>query len=126
MIARATAEAIIDWDIKNDKVVWGEGFQTIFGYDLSKYDNHLWSNNIHSEDKERVLEDLFKTVEDPTKEYFTTNFRFLKANRDSTNVQYRGIFIRDRNGKATRAIAAMIDLTDTLNRIHKIEQQIRC
>ena len=123
MIARATAEAIIDWDIKNDKVVLGEGFQTIFGYDLSKYDNHLWSNNIHPEDKERVLEDLFKTVEDPTKEYFTTIFRFLKANRDSTNVQYRGIFIRDRNGKATRAIAAMIDLTDTLNRIHKIEQQ---
>ena len=123
IITRATTEAIIDWDIKNDKVVWGEGFSTIFGYDLSVYDNYLWSNNIHPCDKEKVLEDLYKTIEDPTQEYFTAEFRFLKANGAITFVQHKGIFIRDANGKATRALAAMIDLTDTLNRIRKIEKQ---
>jgi len=123
MYTRATTEAIIDWDIKNDTTIWGEGFQTIFGYDLSKDDNELWSNNIHPEDKEKVLTDLFKAIEDPDKEYFNAEFRFLKANRTITYVQYRGVFIRDANGKATRELAAMIDVTDTLNRIRKIEQQ---
>ena len=123
IITRASTEAIIDWDIKNDKVVWGEGFSTIFGYDLSVYDNYLWSNNIHPCDKEKVLEDLYKTIEDPTQEYFNAEFRFLKANGAITFVQHKGIFIRDANGKATRALAAMIDLTDTLNRIRKIEKQ---
>ena len=123
IIARATTEAIIDWDIKNDKTIWGEGFSTIFGYDLTVYDNYLWSNNIHPEDKEKVLEDLYKTIEDPTKEYFNSEFRFLKANGAITYVQHKGIFIRDANGKATRALGAMIDETETLNRIRKIEQQ---
>ncbi len=123
IITRATNEAIIDWDIKNDKTIWGEGFSTIFGYDLTEYDNHLWSKNIHLEDSKRILDDLNKALEDPTKEYFNAEFRFLKANGAITCVQHKGIFIRDANGKATRALGAMIDLTDTLNRIRKIEQQ---
>ena len=123
IITRTTNEAIIDWDIKNDTTIWGEGFSTIFGYDLSEYDNYLWSKNIHPEDRERILDDLNKALEDPTQEYFNANFRFLKANGAITCVQHKGIFIRDVNGKATRALGAMIDLTDTLSRIRKIEQQ---
>lgn len=123
MIAKATIEAIVDWDIKNDTVIWGEGFQTIFGYDLSIYDNHLWSNNIHPDDKEKVLTNLNNAIKDPTKEYFTAEFRFLKANRDIAYVQHKGIFIRDANGKATRSLAAMIDLSETLDRLRKIESQ---
>jgi light-regulated signal transduction histidine kinase (bacteriophytochrome) len=38
-------------------------------------------------------------------------------------MQHRGVLIRDTNGKAIRAIGAMIDLTDTLERIRKIEIQ---
>lgn len=123
IIAKATVEAIVDWDIKNDKVIWGEGFHTLFGYDLSVYDNYLWSNNIYPEDRESVINDLNKVLEDPTKEYFNAEFRFLKANREVTYVQHKGIIIRDSNGKAVRALAAMIDLTETLNRLNKIETQ---
>ena len=123
IITRATNEAIIDWDIKNDTTIWGEGFSTIFGYDLSEYDNYLWSKNIHPEDSGRILDNLNKALENPAQEYFNADFRFLKADGAITCVQHKGIFIRDANGKATRALGAMIDLTDTLNRIRKIEQQ---
>ena len=123
ILARATVEAIIDWDIKNDTVMWGEGFQTMLGYDLSNSDKYLWSNNIHPEDREKVLEELHRTLEDPAKQYFNAEFRFLKANGDVAFVQNKGIFIRDVNGKATRALGAMIDLTETLERMRKIELQ---
>ncbi|PQJ12238.1 hypothetical protein CJD36_000315 [Flavipsychrobacter stenotrophus] len=123
MLASATVEAIIDWDIENDTVIWGEGFQTLFGYDLSTYDNHLWSNNIHPDDREKVLADLQATLADPTKFYFNAEFGFLKANGDIAYVQHRGLFIRDANGKATRALAAMIDLTESLDKMRKIESQ---
>lgn len=123
IIAKATIEAIIDWDIKNDTVIWGEGFQSIFGYDLSVYDNYLWSNNIHPEDRDKVLENLNTILEDPTKEIFTSEFRFLKANREISYVQHKGIILRDANGKATRGLAAMIDLTETQERLRKIESQ---
>ena len=123
MLASATVEAIIDWDIENDTVIWGEGFQTLFGYDLSIYDNHLWSKNIHPDDREKVLTDLHATLNDPTKFYFNAEFGFLKANRDIAYVQHRGLFIRDADGKATRALAAMIDLTESLEKMRKIESQ---
>jgi PAS domain S-box-containing protein len=123
IIAKATIEAIIDWDIKNDTVIWGEGFQSIFGYDLSIYDNYLWSNNIHPDDREKVLADLNTMLEDPTKEIFTSEFRFLKANREISYVQHKGIIIRDANGKPIRGLGAMIDLTETQERLRKIESQ---
>ena len=125
MLAKATVESIIDWDIQNDKVIWGEGFNTVLGYDLTKYDNYLWSENIHPDDKERVLNDLHKTLKDPTKEYFNAEFRFLKANRDVVCVQHKGLFIRNAKGEATRALAAMTDLTESQDRLRKIEMQNR-
>jgi PAS domain S-box-containing protein len=123
IITKATIEAIMDWDIVNDTVIWGEGFNSIFGYDISVNNNNLWSNNIHPEDREKVLKDLNNTQNDPSKEYFSAEFRFLKANGTVCYVKHKGIFIRDKNGKAIRELAAMIDITETLEKLHKIETQ---
>jgi PAS domain S-box-containing protein len=123
ILAKATVEAIIDWDIKNHTVFWGEGFHTLLGYDLSENNDKLWSNNIHPEDRERVLNNLNGILEDPAKEYFISEYRFLKANGDVAFVQHKGILIRDKSGKATRIVAAMIDLTEALSRLNKIENQ---
>ncbi len=125
MLTKATVEAIIDWDIQNNEVMWGEGFQTMLGYDLRENDFNLWSKNIHADDRKRVLSELSKTMSDPTKQYFNAEFRFLKANGDITYVQHRGIFIRDAKGRAIRALGAMIDLTEALDKIRKIESQDR-
>jgi len=123
IIAKATVEAIMDWDIVNDTVLWGDGFNSIFGYDLSTYNNNLWSDNIYPDDKEKVLADLYKTLNDSTKENFSAEFRFLKANGAITYVKHKGILIRDENGKAIRQLAAMIDITADLEKLHKIENQ---
>jgi len=123
MLAKATVEAIIDWDILNNEVTWGDGFHTLLGYDLSKSNSRLWSNNIHPDDREKILKDLNTTIADPTKQYFNAEFRFLKANGDIVFVQHKGIFIRDGKGKATRALGAMIDLTEVLEKMRKIEWQ---
>ena len=123
MLARATVEVIIDWDIDNNKVMWGEGFHTMLGYDLDNSDIHLWANNIHPEDRDLILEDLNNTINDSTKEFFNAEFRFLKANGEITFMQHRGIFIRNAEGKATRALGAMIDLSETLEKLQKIELQ---
>jgi PAS domain S-box-containing protein len=123
ILTKATVEAIIDWDIKNNTVLWGEGFHTLLGYDLTTSQNDLWSKNIHPDDRSKVLHDLNQTLEDPTQHNFNAEFRFIKANGDVAIMQHRGVLIRDTNGKAIRAIGAMIDLTDTLERIRKIEIQ---
>lgn len=123
ILSKATVEVIIDWDIKNKKVIWGEGFNTILGYNINESDDTLWINNIYPEDKEKVLQELSNILHDPKKQNFNAEFRFLKANGNVVYMQHRGIFIRDANGKAIRAVAAMIDLTETIEKLKKIETQ---
>lgn len=123
LLTKATVEAIIDWDIKNDTVFWGEGFSTMLGFDLSKNDKLLWVNNIHPDDKKRVLLSLYRSLKDVGKLTFNEEFRFLKADGQVSFMQHRGVFVRDAQGVATRALGAMIDLTETLNRMQRIERQ---
>lgn len=123
ILTKATIEAIIDWDITHNTVLWGEGFHTLLGYDLTTSQNDLWSKNIHPEDRNKVLHDLNITLEDPLQHNFNAEFRFMKANGTIAFMQHRGVLLRDSNGKAIRAIGAMIDLTDTLERMRQIEQQ---
>lgn len=123
LLTKATIEAIIDWDIDTNTIFWGDGFHSLLGYDLSKADNRLWVRNIHPEDRRKVVSDLNRTLKDPTKQNFNAEFRFLKANRDIAYVQHRSVLIRDCNGKVTRVLGAMIDLTETLERMRKIELQ---
>ena len=95
----------------------------MLGYDINHTDNRLWAKNIHPDDKQRVLSELNETILNPEKSHFNADFRFLKASKEVTHVQLRGIFIRNEQGKATRALGAMIDLTEALEKMRKIELQ---
>ncbi len=123
LLMKASREALIDWDIVRDVTIWGDGFATIFGYDLSVYDNYLWSGNIHPEDREQVLKDLEETLANPLKKVFYADFRYLKANREVTYVQHRGLIVRDKNGKPVRAVGSLLDMTEVVERNIKIENQ---
>lgn len=122
LVLEATNESIIDWDIVNDVTIWGKGFEKNFGYDTSAHNNYLWSNNIHPNDRERVLTSLEETLKDSSKRYFDAEFAFLKANREVAYVQHRGIILRNTRGKAIRAIGAMIDVTELKEKISEIER----
>jgi len=123
LVMKATQEAIVDWDIVNDETIWGDGFHAMFGYDLTEYKNDLWSSNIHPDDKDRVLSHLQETVNNPGKLHFEADFKFVKADKSISYVKHRGIFLRNSEGVAVRAVGSMIDLTDAVLRTRKIEQQ---
>ncbi|MEY2630850.1 MAG: hypothetical protein RLZZ469_1747 [Bacteroidota bacterium] len=123
ILAKATVEAIIDWDHINDTIFFGEGFNTMFGYEAGMADKNLWLKNIHSDDSERVIKDLKKAIKNSKKELFNTDYRFVKANGEIAYIQHKGIFIRNADGEVTRIIGAMIDLTESLEKMNKIESQ---
>ncbi len=123
ILTKATVEAVIDWDINNHTVFWGEGFQTMLGYDVTLCDKYFWQKNIHPKDRRRILTDLKEALADPKRHFFNTEYRFFKANHSIAHVQHKGILVRDANGKAIRAIGALIDMTETLEKMRKIELQ---
>jgi PAS domain S-box-containing protein len=123
LVLKASDEAICDWDIENDIVDWGSGFHDIFGYDLGIYSNSLLSDNIHEDDKDRVMKEVQEAISDPNKEIYYSEYRYYKANRQVINIQHRGIFLRNEQGKAIRSVDTLKDITPHIQRIERIEKQ---
>lgn len=123
MVAKAAIEAIVDWDIQTGDVFWGDGFLELFGYEPAINDKTLWIRNIHPDDKKRVKQNLRNALCDKNRAHFYEEFRFIKMNGDVAFVEHRGMFIRNENGVAVRAVGAMIDVTQLKEKIQKIERQ---
>ncbi len=115
-VTQATFDAIWDWDLASNAVVWGEGFRSIFGYKPAdmKPDLSSWTDHIYPADLKRVVASITQTIEGNTTNW-TDEYRYLKANGDYAYVVDRGVVIRDAQGKGIRMVGAMQDITARKN-----------
>jgi PAS domain S-box-containing protein len=112
-VTRATSDAIWDWDLKKDTLYWGDGFETIFGYDLKETIPHVdsWTQHIHPEDYEHAVKSIYSTI-NGTETNWKEQYRYLRANNTYAYVVDRGFVIRDDSGKAIRMVGAMHDISE--------------
>lgn len=122
-VTKATSDAIWDWNITNDTLYWGEGFETIFGYDpdyLSK-SVHSWSQYIHPDDFQRV----WKSIDLVCKSQETNwkqEYRYRKADGTFVDVVDRGFVIRDKEGVAVRMVGAMHDISERKKTLYEMNR----
>ncbi|MGY5849503.1 PAS domain-containing protein [Salegentibacter sp. F14] len=111
-LTKATSDAIWDWDLENDQVYWGEGFETLFGYKLSEIttDTNIWTDNIHPDDFKDAIGSLDKTISG-SQQKWEREYRFATENGQYKYVNDRGYIVRDPFGKAIRAVGAMQDIS---------------
>jgi PAS domain S-box-containing protein len=97
-VAEATHDAIWDWNVLEDTLYWGAGFGTLFGYHVKKITPTLksWTNHIHPQDRKRVLQSIYGTLENPLQSNWISEYRYQKNDDTFANVIDRGIVIRDR------------------------------
>ena len=110
MVARATNDAVWDWDLIRDELWWSEGFHKIFGHEPADNKPDAWAGRIHPEDRERVVQSV-RTLIESGGEFWSEEYRFLKRDWDYAYVFDRGYVLRDSDGKAARMIGAMMDIT---------------
>jgi PAS domain S-box-containing protein len=113
MVSRATSDAIWAYDFTTKEAYWGEGFQTIFGYNRSEIQRRetFWETNIHPDDRERVTANL-KNVIKSKQSNWAIEYRFRKADHTFSYVLDKGFFIRDEKGRALRIAGGMQDITE--------------
>ncbi len=114
LATRASFDAIWDADLVKQTINWGEGFKTLFGYKVGDHPTgaSLWEDNIHPDDRERVITKHNKILNDlPEQNFWSDEYRFVKADSSLAHVIDRGLIIRDKNGRAIRVIGAMQDIT---------------
>ncbi|QOJ28628.1 MAG: PAS domain S-box protein [Ignavibacteriales bacterium] len=111
-VTKATSDAIWDWNLLTNKIFWGEGFHTIFGYDSenAEQDFSSWNSRVYPDDIEPVSKSLHDVIEG-SGYIWVEEYRFLKADGTVAFVLDKGIVIRDADGKAVRMVGAMQDIT---------------
>ncbi len=109
----ATQDAIWDWDLVKNHVLWNEALQTAHGHDLSTVEptGQWWIEHIHPDDRARVDTSIHAVI-DGDGSTWAEEYRFLRADGTYADILDRGRVIRDAQGKAVRMIGAMLDLTE--------------
>ena len=79
-MTRATNDAIWDWDLVRNHVLWNEALHTAYGYDPDAIETtgEWWLDHVHPDDRERVEEDI-RHVIDGTSNEWSHEYRFRRA-----------------------------------------------
>lgn len=113
MLARATRDAIWDWNIATGELWWNEGFEELSGCQKAEIQPTLqfWSERIHPLDRQRVEASLREALDGGGRSW-SSEYRFLRRDQSTAYVLDRGHIIRTPDGRAARMIGGMTDLTE--------------
>jgi PAS domain S-box-containing protein len=129
-IARATNDAVWDWNLITNAVWWNEGVRTLFGYSEGEVgpDANWWYDHIHPEDREEVITGIHTLIHSGA-QFWSDEYRYRRADDSFAHVFDRGYVIRDGNGNPVHMIGAMMDITERkvlqkkISEIREMEQQ---
>ncbi|MEX0684990.1 MAG: PAS domain S-box protein [Balneolales bacterium] len=116
-VTEATNDAIWDYDVLNNDLFWGRGFQTLFGYstDDIKPSFDLLVSYIHADDRERIVNKVSQYMQDAKQKNWYEEYQFQRADGSFAFVIDRATFLRNNQGKIIRVIGAMTDVTEQKN-----------
>lgn len=122
LAARATNDAVWDWDLAKNNVLWNEALEEAYGHPLAVVEptGEWWIAHIHPDDRARVEASIHAVI-DGTGSAWTDGYRFQRADGSYAEVLDRGHVIRNAEGQAVRMIGAMLDLT----RLRTVETALR-
>ena len=111
-VARATNDAIRDWNIKTGALSWPQGLQSLFNYDPATTDGNVsfWQKNLHPGDLARVAASIDQALAG-CDDHWSGEYRFRRADATDLNILERALILRDANGTATRFIGSLMDVT---------------
>lgn len=123
-VARATADAIWDWDLRTDAVWWSDGLQRTFDiirHDVAR-DSSSWTARIHPDDHDRVVTGIHAVI-DGDGESWEDRYRFLRGTGGYARVHDRGYVVRDDDGRPLRMVGGMSDETDRVEAERQVREQ---
>lgn len=115
LISKATNDVIWDWDFTTNQIWWNDSVTDIFGYTLSDMGSgpDSWALRVHPNDREKVLQSIDQVIYGK-ENYWQADYRFIKSDGQYANVMDRGFVTRDGQGKATRMVGSMMDITERI------------
>nr|WP_301542278.1 PAS domain-containing protein [Pyxidicoccus fallax] len=113
LAARATRDAVWEWDPRTDSVDWTSGVHELFGYATSAVRDTFawWAEHLHPEDRARVVQGLQTTVAGTGHEWQDA-YRFQRGDGSWAHVVDRCHIVRDAEDRPVQVVGAMQDVTE--------------
>ena len=127
-VARATNDAIRDWNLADGTLAWPQGLESLFGYDepLHQSDLSFWHQKVHPADRSRLSAAIQEAVTS-THQTWSGEYRFRKQDGEYLHILERAVISRDSAGQAQRWIGSLMNISarqklqDQLCRSQKME-----
>jgi diguanylate cyclase (GGDEF)-like protein/PAS domain S-box-containing protein len=122
LVARATSDAVFDWNIVTGETWRTDSFDALFGYRSAEMPPTIggWRERVHPDDSARVDARLQAFFASDELEWQDT-YRFRRGDGSWAYVLDRGRLQRDAQGRPLRMVGGMIDVT----RQHETEAALR-
>jgi two-component system, cell cycle sensor histidine kinase and response regulator CckA len=127
-VARATNDAVRDWDVKTNRLTWPQGFPEWLGHTPEEGQDQLgfWQKNLHPDDRVRTAAAIRDALVG-SGQHWSGEYRFRRADGSYAHLLERALILRDHTGAAVRFIGSLMDITtrkqlhDQLCRSQKME-----
>lgn len=112
LVMHATNDAVMDWDLLSDRVVWNEAIRTVFGYGEDAIDvpSSWWAERIHADEAAAILASLDAARSNGAGTW-AGEYRFRRADGSYAHVIDRALIVREK-GAATRIVGSLLDVSD--------------
>jgi len=113
LVARATNDAVWDWDLVTDALWLADGFQKMFGYTPDEIEPgpEAWYNRLHPDDRERVITGVRAAI-DGGETSWSDEYRFRRKDGGYAEIYDRGYVMHDANGRPVRMVGSMMEVSE--------------
>lgn len=112
LIARATSDAIWDYDGQTGATWRSDSYFALFGYERADIapDQDAWAALVHPDDLARTVASIHRCLTDRAL-LWEQRYRFRRKDGSYADVYDRGIHLYDEHGRVIRVVGGMLDLT---------------
>ncbi len=127
LAARATNDAVRDWDVKTGALSWPQGLEALLGFNAAAVSPEIgfWQKQIHPEDRARTTASIRDALANG--EHWSGEYRFLHADGTYIHLLERAVIVRGEDDDTLRFVGSLMDITarmqlqDQLLRSQKME-----
>jgi two-component system cell cycle sensor histidine kinase/response regulator CckA len=112
IVARATNDAVRDWNVTTGALSWPQGLESLLGYDSSTAsgDIDFWQKQIHPQDRARTAGSIRDALASEAA-HWTGEYRFRHVDGSYLDLLERALILRDSKGAGIRFVGSLMDVT---------------